>query len=308
MVEAKKISTLKDAVVRYLDLRRCLGESRVTLSKNTVVLIRASASSAGDRERVRPAPASKTLDSRGQVAASTTRKEPAPAKPVTALKSVIRNSPHLGNVEEKSSALEQVRLRILADDHVRSFFPRSRNMVFGSGPADARLMFIGEAPGAEEDAQGVPFVGPAGQLLTKMITAMGLKREEVYITNVVKYRPEVGSGGWGNRKPTHEELEACLPYVLEQVAIIKPEVVVGLGATAMEGLLQQERVSINRLRGIWHDLDGLALMPTFHPAYLLHNSNIAEKRKVWEDLLQVMGRLALPISEKQQRYFQSSSS
>ena len=174
--------------------------------------------------------------------------------------------------------------------------------VFGIGNPNAELMFIGEAPGADEDRQGEPFVGRAGQLLTKIIGAMGFNRENVYIANVLKCRPDMPAGEPGNRKPTTQEMATCLPYLAEQIEIIAPKVLVALGATAVEGLIQI-REPMKKLRGRWHSYRDTPLMITFHPSYLLRNQSNAEKRKVWEDMLLVMERLDLPISEKQRNFF-----
>ena len=178
-------------------------------------------------------------------------------------------------------------------------------VVFGVGNPEAELMFVGEAPGADEDAAGEPFVGKAGQLLTKIIETMGYKRSDVYIANVLKCRPDMPQGESGNRKPTLKEMNTCKPYLLEQIEIIKPKVLVGLGATAMEGLLGLEKFPITKKRGEWHEFAGTPLMPTFHPAYLLRNQALSEKRRVWEDMLAVLERLERPISEKQRSYFLS---
>src|SRR6476661_6034786 len=174
--------------------------------------------------------------------------------------------------------------------------------VFGVGNVDAELMFIGEAPGADEDRQGEPFVGRAGQLLTKIIAAMGFTREDVYIANVLKCRPHMPPGAPGNRPPTPKEMATCLPYLTEQVEIIRPKVLVALGATAVEGLLG-ERQPMNKMRGRWHTYGETPLMITFHPSYFLRNQANTEKRKVWEDMLLVLERLERPISEKQRNYF-----
>lgn len=175
-------------------------------------------------------------------------------------------------------------------------------VVFGVGNPKAELMFVGEAPGADEDAQGEPFVGRAGQLLTKIIQAMGFSREEVYIGNVLKCRPDMPPGAPGNRKPRPDEMETCLPWLEKQIELIKPRVMVALGATAVEGLLGAT-APVGKLRGRWLDFRGIPVMATYHPAYLLRNQSITEKRKVWEDMLQVLERLERPISEKQRRFF-----
>ena len=174
--------------------------------------------------------------------------------------------------------------------------------VFGVGNPDADLMFIGEAPGVDEDAQGEPFVGRAGQLLTKIIKAMGFAREEVYIANILKCRPDTPDSTYGNRPPTPREMQTCRPYLMEQIEIIKPKVIVALGAVAVEGLLGMS-TPMRQLRGRWNSFNGTPLMVTYHPAYLLRNQSLSEKRKVWEDMMQVMDRLEKPISEKQRNYF-----
>jgi uracil-DNA glycosylase len=177
-----------------------------------------------------------------------------------------------------------------------------KNVVFGVGTIDAQLMFVGEAPGADEDEQGEPFVGKAGQLLTKIIQTMGLGRSDVYIGNILKCRPDTPGQSSGNRKPTGDEMATCLPYLHEQIDLIQPRVLVALGATAVEGLLGKT-VGITRLRGAWQTYRGIPLMPTYHPAYLLRNQALSEKRKVWEDMLRVMEKLGMPISEKQRKFF-----
>jgi uracil-DNA glycosylase family 4 len=174
--------------------------------------------------------------------------------------------------------------------------------VFGVGNPDADIMFIGEAPGADEDAQGEPFVGRAGQLLTRIIETMGFGRGDVYIANVLKCRPDMPRGSSGNRPPTPVEMQTCRPYLMEQLDIIQPKVLVALGAVAVEGLLGT-RGPMRELRGRWHSYSGTPLMITYHPAYLLRNQSPSEKRKVWEDMLLVLERLERPISEKQRRYF-----
>ncbi len=158
------------------------------------------------------------------------------------------------------------------------------NLVFGVGNPHADLVFVGEGPGEEEDAQGEPFVGKAGQLLTKMIEAMGYARDDVYICNVVKCRPP------GNRNPEPDEIAACEPFLQQQLAALQPKVIVALGKFAAQTLLR-EQTPITRLRGEWREHQGVPLMPTFHPAYLLRAP--VEKAKAWADLKLVMARLGV---------------
>jgi DNA polymerase len=156
------------------------------------------------------------------------------------------------------------------------------NVVFGSGNAKAALMFVGEAPGRDEDIQGQPFVGRAGQLLTKIIEAMGLKREDVYIANILKCRPPE------NRAPLPEEILACWENIARQIEIIKPTVICTLGKFASQTLLRTE-TPISALRGNFHEYNGIKVMPTFHPAYLLRNPG--EKKPVWDDMQKIMREL-----------------
>jgi len=177
-------------------------------------------------------------------------------------------------------------------------------MVFSAGNSDARLMLVGEAPGYQEERQGEPFVGPAGQKLDAILKAMGLSREEVYISNVCKFRPAMKNQTTGNRKPSSEEMAATLPFLCAEIDVVRPDIIIALGATASEGLLKQGQ-SVGSLRGEWHQFQGIPLRVTYHPSYLLHQKEgLREKRQVWEDMLAVMEKLKLPISDKQRGFFQ----
>ena len=162
-----------------------------------------------------------------------------------------------------------------------------KNVVIGEGSIKADLMFIGEAPGETEDKTGLPFVGRAGKLLTKIIEAMHLSREKVYIANIVKCRPP------GNRNPQEEEVNDCFPYLLEQISLIKPKIIVVLGAVALKSLLKNKKLSITMIRGKYIDWNGFKLMPTFHPAYLLRNP--PDKKYVWMDMKKVMSDLGISL-------------
>ncbi len=207
-----------------------------------------------------------------------------------------------GTSPEKAAAFAALRERALVCVKCAHLAASRKNVVFGVGNIDAQLMFVGEAPGADEDEQGEPFVGKAGQLLTKIIQATGFQRADVYIANILKCRPDTPGQSAGNRKPTPDEMATCIPYLHEQIDLIRPKVIVALGATAVEGLLGKT-IGITKLRGTWGTYRGTPLMPTYHPAYLLRNQAMSEKRKVWEDMLAVMERLDLTISDKQRNYF-----
>jgi len=202
----------------------------------------------------------------------------------------------------KAERLAEVRARVAVCTLCAHLAESRTQIVFGTGDPDAEIMFIGEAPGADEDAQGEPFVGRAGQLLTKIIETMGFARSEVYIANVLKSRPDMPAGTSGNRPPTPVEMKNCLPFLIEQINIVQPKVLVALGATAVEGLLGT-RGTMRDLRGKWHSFNETPLMITYHPSYLLRNQSPSEKRKVWEDMLFVLEKIGRPISEKQRGYF-----
>ena len=208
-----------------------------------------------------------------------------------------------GSKAEKLSALAQMAEQ---SPEARALGTLRETMVFAVGSAEAEIMFVGEAPGAEEERQGEPFVGPAGQKLTGIIKAMGLDRSEVYISNICKFRPAMENQGWSNRPPTPVEMRTCLPYIFTEIAIIQPKVLVALGKTAAEGLGLSGPVS--KLRGQFYQVQGLPTMVTFHPSYILREEKLADggrqaKRQVWEDMLQVMEKVGLPISEKQRNFF-----
>ena len=184
-------------------------------------------------------------------------------------------------ISSSKFTLEDIRARIGECTRCELHKSRSR-IVFGVGPEDAELMFVGEAPGEEEDRQGIPFVGRAGQLLTKIITAMKYSRQEVYIANVNKCRPP------NNRDPRPEEVAACEPFLVQQIQVIKPKVIVALGKWAAQTLLKTN-TAIGGLRGNFRDYHGISLMPTYHPAAILRNPSL--KKPVWEDMQKVMKSL-----------------
>lgn len=221
------------------------------------------------------------------------------ADPASVTSQISRPKPAVSPSAQLSALNETVRVcrkcPHLADSRTQT--------VFGTGNPEAVLMFVGEAPGADEDKRGEPFVGPAGELLTKIITAMGLTRDDVYIANVLKCRPDTPEGSTGNRAPAPQEMHNCLPYLRKQISIIRPRVLVALGKVAMAGLTGADE-SMATMRGRWFSFEGIPLLPTYHPSYLLRNGSNAEKRKVWEDMMLVMEKLGLPISAKQRSYFQ----
>jgi uracil-DNA glycosylase family 4 len=190
---------------------------------------------------------------------------------------------------EKTANLDE--LRAFIGDCTRcKLAPMRTNLVFGVGNQNADLMFVGEAPGADEDARGEPFVGRAGQLLTDIIErGMGMTRDDVYICNVIKCRPP------GNRNPENDEVASCEPFLFRQIDLVKPRAIVGLGTFAVQALLKV-KTPISKLRGNWHEVRGVKLMPTFHPAYLLRNPG--DKQLVWADIQMVMKMLGIAIPNR----------
>ena len=216
---------------------------------------------------------------------------------------------------DKQTRWNALRELVLKDNVCRARVCAGKKVVFGVGNLDAAVMFVGEAPGGDEEEQGEPFVGRAGQLLNRMITAMGLERSQVYIGNILNWRPEMGvrnadGSQTGNRPPTATEMAYCLPFIRAQIGIIQPRVLVALGKTAVDGLLGADRFkSMGAARGSWHDYASTPLRASYHPSYLLRQEGLTSasarkiKRDAWEDLLAVMARAELPISEKQRNYF-----
>lgn len=179
-----------------------------------------------------------------------------------------------------------------------------KKIVVGTGNLDAAIFFCGEAPGADEETQGEPFVGRAGQLLEKIIRAMGLTRQDVYIGNILNWRPVKEDMSKGNRPPTPEEICYCLPFLEAQIAIVQPKVIVALGNTAVSGLLGSDpKRRLGQIRGTWLSFQNYPLLPTFHPSYVLQYGTPKIKRQIWEDMLTVMEQLGMPISDKQRGYF-----
>ncbi|MFB9899456.1 uracil-DNA glycosylase [Cerasicoccus arenae] len=204
---------------------------------------------------------------------------------------------------DKQARWNWLRDHVLGDPVCQEHLRPSKQVVFGVGNLDADIFFCGEAPGEDEEMQGEPFVGKAGQLLNKIISAMGVSREQTYIGNIMNWRPEHDKP-FGNRAPVEAEINYCLPYLIGQLEIVQPKVIVALGLTAANGLLgfDPER-RMGKVRGQWLEFSGVPLIITYHPSYLLRNQANSAKRLVWEDILLAMAKVGLPISEKQQGYF-----
>jgi DNA polymerase len=293
------------------ELRRlqAAGVKRVNVSEEGLAGLRAAVRAA-QPEAPAPSPAAPAAARSAPPAAAPARAaaKPAPAPAGPPPTSLADLRARLQGIADKSARWAALRELVREDPECRAHVRPGKQVVLGVGDVNARIFFVGEAPGAEEEVQGEPFVGPAGQLLNKMIGAMGLERSQVYIGNIMNWRPEmpVGEGGvqFGNRPPTPAELAYCLPYLLAQIELVDPAVIVALGATASQGLLGSGSFkALGEVRGRWHDFAGKPLMVTYHPSYILRNQTNRSKRMIWDDLLKVMERAAMPVSDKQRRFF-----
>jgi len=274
------VSRPVDAVIDFLEAEKARGVTHVALDDEAKEVL---------RELYRRARAG-TRPPEKQAAVQAAAPAPAPATEVSATGTT------------KAARLASLRAQAETWPPARALDSLRQTMVFATGNPDARLMLVGEAPGHEEERKREPFVGPAGQKLTDILKAMGLSRDEVYISNIVKFRPSIPRQTTNNRKPSPEEMAACLPFIRAELEIIRPECIIALGSTAAEGLLGAG--SVDSLRGSWHEFAGIPLRVTYHPSYLLRSqADLTTKRQIWEDMLSVMERLHMEISEKQRGFF-----
>ena len=295
------------------ELRRLKGAGvgTVSVSEETLAAVRRVV-----RSRAGGAPRAATAPIAPQAPAAAPAARPSPAAPVPATVALPRvAAPSLPEAPvvrlpdgDKRARWDALLAQVTGDPICRANVRPGKKVVLGVGTLDAAIMFVGEAPGAEEEIQGEPFVGPAGQLLTKMIQAMGVARGDVYIGNIMNWRPQMptveGRDQVGNRPPTEDEMRYCLPYLRAQIEVVKPRLLVALGSTAAQGLLGfRSFKALGDVRGRWHDFGGRPLMVTYHPSYILREPTNRKKRLIWDDLLQVMERAELPISERQRGFF-----
>ena len=287
-----------DVVIDFLEAEQARGVSHIYLDEGARdglrALFRRSQPGAATRAAASPEPV--------------TVRPAQPAKPAPQPSHVTIKpvAPPLQVTAEGTSKVERLaslRQQAAAWEPARSLGTLRETMVFATGNPDARILLVGEAPGYEEEKRGEPFVGPAGQKLDDILKAMGLAREDVYISNIVKFRPATARQTTNNRKPSPEEMAACLPFIRAEIGIVRPACIIALGGTAAEGLLGLTG-TVTSMRGSWHELDGIPVRVTYHPSYLLQSgANLSIKRQVWEDMLMVMEELIMPISTKQRGFF-----
>jgi uracil-DNA glycosylase len=299
---------LLTATIEHLNELKGNGRKFVCLSPGTLQALRPSKKASAPLPPPAPAAVSTRTETTSAFASLKSSLGRPPATAPQILKPQMRapSPAPVAMPAVQAGSIEDLRKSVLACVKCPHLVASRKNVVFGVGNLKAKLMFVGEAPGADEDVQGEPFVGKAGQLLTRIINTMGLSRQDVYIANILKCRPDTPGQAYGNRKPTVEEMKTCIPWLERQIDLIQPQVMVALGATAVEGLLGH-CPGITKMRGSWQAYRNIPLMPTFHPSYLLRDERLQDKRKVWEDMLQVMEKLGMPISERQRTYFMQSA-
>lgn len=270
-----------DAVIEFLQSEQAHGKSHVFLDDE-----------ARDGLRELYIRARKPVDAQPEIAVATS-----PSRPIAAQAAEL-----MIEGADKPSKLECIKRQAASWRPARALGSLRETMVFATGNPDAKIMMIGEAPGYYEEKEGQPFVGPAGQKLNDILKAMGVSREEIYISNLVKFRPAIPKQTTNNRKPSPEEMTACLPLVMAEIEVIQPTLIIALGGTAAEGLLRLQG-TVGNMRGKWHDLSGIPARVTYHPSYLLQSGSNEVKRALWEDMLAVMEKLGMPISDKQRGFF-----
>jgi uracil-DNA glycosylase len=278
------VSRPVDAVIKFLQSEQARGKTHVFLDDEA---------RGGMRELfIR---AKKPIEKVPSTALSVASEPAAPVLPQTIAELVIEGS-------DKPSKLESIKRQAANWGPARALGSLREQMVFATGNPDARIMLVGEAPSHNEEKEGQPFVGPAGLKLYEILKAMGVAREDVYICNLVKFRPATPRQTTNNRKPTPEEMAACLPLVMAEISVIRPEIIIVLGGTTAEGLLDLKG-PVGSMRGTWYAILDIPVRVTYQPSYLLQTSSNEVKRALWEDMLEVMEKIGLPISEKQRRYF-----
>ena len=292
-----------DILLEELKRQKAAGLRRVSVSDEAVATLKALAGA----PVAAPAPAAAAKPSAIAATASSVRPTPLPVTPkpaAVATTPVIADAPIFtlpaGTKAERMQALRQL---VDACVETKKHLTGSHRALLGHGSLEAKIVFVGDAPSLEEMEAGKVFAGPAGEVFSKILTAAALTESDFYLTAVTVWRPEPPTA-YGKRPPTTRELAFNLPYLRAQIDVIQPKAVIALGAQAFESLHGRSR-SITDARGTWFDLSGVPMMASWHPNYLLHNSNNALKRTFWEDFLQVMEKVGLPITDKQRGFFTS---
>jgi len=294
------MSISAEPLVSYLRQLQAMGQTHVSVDDDARLILREfymrarAGNAAGVGKEAQSLPV-RQPESKSEVKFSETPVEP--AAPVTPAASALTVSG--GNAREK---IENLRQQAEKWKPARDLGSLRQTMVFSTGNPEADVMLVGEAPGFDEERLREPFVGKAGQKLDDILRAMGLDRKQCYLSNIVKFRPAMPNQTTNNRKPTKDETASCMPFIEQEVSIVQPKVIIALGGTAAHALLGCD-LAVAKMRGSFHTFHGIALRVTYHPSYILHNEATSEKRKLWEDMLEVMGFLGMPVSDKQKSFF-----
>ena len=293
-----------DAVYEELLRLKSEGMNRVFINDTTLELLKKAQIDNRKKPGTTPAPVEVIDDLKVLAATQPT----ASSNTITARKTAERKLPSPPSIalpeEDPQTQMDWLQQQVETCSTCLEQRGAEGHIVFGTGSIDADLFFCGEAPNEADAANGQPFVGAAGELLNKIIQAMGVRNESVYKTHLLKWRP-AHDKPYGNRPPNEAEMNFCRPYLQAQIAIVKPKVIVALGKFAIAGLLGREPVSVamNEVRGQWEEVAGIPTMLTYNPSYLLHNNTLQTKRKLWEDMLEVMQKLEIEVSPQQKGYF-----
>ena len=293
------VSRPVDLLIEFLEAEKSRGATHVLLDDEARDGLRSlfERARAGNKPATPPSAASPAPVADASDAPTFSLDTPATDSPAPAVRSVSAEG------ISREERLASLRSRAENWPTAKALGTLRDTMVFAVGNPEARLMLIGEAPGYQEEREREPFVGPAGQKLNDILKAMGIARQDVYISNIVKFRPSLPKQTTNNRKPTPEEMSSCMPFIRSEIEIVKPECIIALGGTAAEGLLGLSG-AVTTMRGQWHEFEGTPVRVTYHPSYLLQSGATGNaKRWLWEDMLAVMEKLGMPISDKQRGYF-----
>ncbi|WP_435892653.1 uracil-DNA glycosylase [Oceaniferula spumae] len=299
------MSSIAEPLIKYLENLQSQGQTHVNIDDDARSILREFFIRAKTGKPSKPAKSPAKTPAAPSAAAAKQAKDPTPQpltddSPVETPTESTTSVTATGNT--KAEKIASLKKQAGSWAPARSLGTLRQTMVFSTGNPDADVMLVGEAPGFDEERLMEPFVGKAGQKLDGILTAMGIDRKSTYISNIVKFRPQMPNQTTNNRKPTPAEMAACMPFIQAEVDIVAPKVIIALGGTAAQALLASND-PVAKMRGQFHQFAGIPVRVTYHPSYILHNEATSEKRKLWEDMLSVMDLLGMPISDKQQAYF-----
>lgn len=286
------MSAAAEPLVDYLRQLERQGQTHVHLDENARLVLREFYKRAKGISDTPPAQSA-------TVARPATRPAAMPVSAPAAAAPVEKAAPA---VQPMANSLDGIKAQIAADSALKNLGTLRTKLVFSEGDPSADIMVVGEAPSYHDETKGAPFSGPAGKKMEAILKAMGLAREQVYLTNLVKFRPAMENQTTNTRKPNAAEITASMKYLIGEIKLVKPKVIIVLGATAAKSLLTP-KIAVKDMLGQFHKFEGVTVRATYHPSYLLHQEVTPEKRAVWVDMMEIMELLNMPISEKQRGFF-----